>query len=364
MKTESYRILDFLFSSDTEKQKRAQDFVNHFANTASSFGFDSVAFDTKGDLFLEKEGIYYRVNENFFDNFLHAITANQLEIGGGVLGAIKGAQKGFSSAPAQTKILGGLGGGIVGGAIGSMGGAVGDSLVNNYLLNRETAHKKIINKTLEAGLLSVAGDLAIVGITKIPLKKAFATPLQTGKNIFNNNVFSGSVKNMVTNSNIEAAKDLLEASLSKEQQQAILDLKNSFGGNIKDFTPSENPILQQIKEHFGENSNLTKASVKLNEIIQGKNIKDAQKDLLEIIRSDESGSAIGLLLQVSKDSLKANKALTNILATTTKELEEKLSSLNIQQEHNLRSLCKLRSWHKSKLSNGNAKYPNRYLQRF
>ena len=70
LKSETFRIADLL-SSDTEKRAKAQGFLDDVAKIAQEFGFDDAGYDKDSNLYIGKDGEFYRVNENFFDNFVN-----------------------------------------------------------------------------------------------------------------------------------------------------------------------------------------------------------------------------------------------------------------------------------------------------
>ena len=324
LKSETFRIADLL-SSDTEKRAKAQGFLDDVAKIAHEFGFDAAGYDKDSNLYIGKDGEFYRVNENFFDNFLNTISATKFELGGSIAGGIYGLKAGRNAGK-----LGAVGGAIAGAALGAMGGSVADSIVNHYLLDKDAGAKDIIHKSLEAGALSVVGDVALLGLSKIPLKSTIHKATNAAKFVVNSNVFAGTAKNYLKGQNIQAAQELLNASVNAEQQAAIKAFAKEFGGDIKKFDKQR--VTPQIEQAFGADSVITKTAQKLDDLLIRNDKGNAQRELLEIIRSDDSSLSLGLLLEVAQESPTANKALRDLLRATTINLEKQLQTLNISPE--------------------------------
>ncbi|MDY2584288.1 hypothetical protein [Helicobacter sp.] len=323
LKSETFRIADLL-SSDTQKRAKAQGFLDDVAKIAQEFGFDAAAYDKESNLYLGKDGEFYRVNENFFDNFLNTISATKFELGGSIAGGIYGLKAGKNAGK-----LGAVGGAIAGAALGAMGGSVADSIVNHYLLDKDAGVKDIIHKSLEAGALSVVGDIALLGLSKIPLSTIHKAT-NAAKFVIDNNVFAGTAKNYLLGQNIQAAQHLLNASVNAQQQKAIKNFAKEFGGEIKKFDKQR--VTPQIEQAFGADSVITKTAQKLDDLLIRNDKGNAQRELLEIIRSDDSSLSLGLLLEVAQESPTANKALRDLLKATTINLEKQLETLNISPE--------------------------------
>ena len=324
LKSETFRIADLL-SSDTEKRAKAQGFLDDVAKIAQEFGFDDAGYDKDSNLYIGKDGEFYRVNENFFDNFLNTISATKFELGGSIAGGIYGLKAGKNAGK-----LGAVGGAIAGAALGAMGGSVADSIVNHYLLDKDAGAKDIIHKSLEAGALSVVGDIALLGLSKIPLKSTIHKATSATNWVVNSNVFTGTAKNYLHGQNIQAAQDLLNASVNAEQQAAIKAFAKEFGGDIKKFDKQR--VTPQIEQAFGADSVITKTAQKLDDLLIRNDKGNAQRELLEIIRSDDSSLSLGLLLEVAQESPTANKALRDLLKATTINLEKQLETLNISPQ--------------------------------
>ena len=324
LKSETFRIADLL-SNDTEKRAKAQGFLDDVAKIAQEFGFDDAGYDKDSNLYIGKDGEFYRANENFFDNFLNIISATKFELGGSIAGGIYGLKAGKNAGK-----LGALGGAIAGAALGAMGGSVADSIVNHYLLDKDAGAKDIIHKSLEAGALSVVGDIALLGLSKIPLKSTIHKATNATNWVVNSNVFTGTAKNYLKGQNIKAAQDLLNASVNAEQQAAIKAFAKEFGGDIKKFDKQR--VTPQIEQAFGADSVITKTAQKLDDLLIRNDKGNAQRELLEIIRSDDSSLSLGLLLEVAQESPTANKALRDLLKATTINLEKQLETLNISPQ--------------------------------
>ncbi len=208
-----------LFTSpDKEAQEKAkQDFETIAKNL---YHFDGVIYNEKNEPFVIKGDKVYKINDGFIDNFTQSLLNNKFSIAGSVAGGLSGAKVGKSA-----------------GALGLVGGAT-DAIVTNLALDRENKADEIIRHALSEGVLSLATDTIMLGaskaikpIVKAPLKLAeMSMPFQFTKNFFTGNT--------------KRASEIIENTLSKEQQEVLKEFSAQFGGETKINTESDKDFLQ------------------------------------------------------------------------------------------------------------------------
>ncbi len=254
-----------LFSSpDKEAQEKAKrDFETIAKNL---YHFDSVIYNEKNEPFVTKGDKVYKINDGFIDNFTQSLLNNKFSIAGSVAGGITGAKYGKS-----VGALGLVGGAIAGAALGSTIGAASDAIVTNLALDRENKADEIIRHALSEGALSLATDTIMLGagkaikpLVKAPLKLAeMSMPFQFTKNFFTGNT--------------KRASEIIENTLSKEQQEALKEFSAQFGGETKINAENSKDFLRdKIKSVFKGDENKLKAYDKVKEILTLDNHKEQQ----------------------------------------------------------------------------------------
>ncbi|MGL2835338.1 DUF3519 domain-containing protein [Helicobacter pylori] len=308
-----------LFSSpDKEAQEKAkQDFETIAKNL---YHFDSVIYNEKNEPFVTKGDKVYKINDGFIDNFTQSLVNNKFSIAGSVAGGITGAKYGKN-----VGALGLVGGAIAGAALGSTIGAASDAIVTNLALDRENKADEIIRHALSEGALSLATDTIMLGagkaikpLVKAPLKLAeMSMPFQFTKNFFTGNT--------------KRASEIIENTLSKEQQQALKEFSAQFGGETKINQESGKDFLRdKIKSVFKGDENKLKAYDKVKEILTLDNHKEQQQAFIRAIRSDETGNTLAFLVEAANLSPKANANLKSILNQTTENLTKSLKQFDLK----------------------------------
>ncbi|MGL2473265.1 DUF3519 domain-containing protein [Helicobacter pylori] len=308
-----------LFSSpDKEAQEKAkQDFETIAKNL---YHFDSVIYNEKNEPFVTKGDKVYKINDDFIDNFTQSLLNNKFSIAGSVAGGITGAKYGKSLGA-----LGLVGGAIAGAALGSTIGAASDAIVTNLALDRENKADEIIRHALSEGALSLATDTIMLGagkaikpLVKAPLKLAeMSMPFQFTKNFFTGNT--------------KRASEIIENTLSKEQQEALKEFSAQFGGETKINAESGKDFLRdKIKSVFKGDENKLKAYDSVKEILTLDNHKEQQQAFIRAIRSDETGNTLAFLVEAANLSPKANANLKSILNQTTENLTKSLKQFDLK----------------------------------
>ncbi|MUT74745.1 hypothetical protein GOM66_07540, partial [Helicobacter pylori] len=308
-----------LFSSpDKEAQEKAkQDFETIAKNL---YHFDSVIYNEKNEPFVTKGDKVYKINDGFIDNFTQSLLNNKFSIAGSVAGGLTGAKYGKNAG-----VLGLVGGAIAGAALGSATGAATDAIVTNLALDRENKADEIIRHALSEGALSLATDTIMLGagkalkpLAKAPLKLAeMSMPFQFTKNFFTGNT--------------KRASEIIENTLSKEQQEALKEFSAQFGGETKINADNGKDFLRdRIKSVFKGDENKLKAYDKVKEILTLDNHKEQQQAFIRAIRSDETGNTLAFLVEAANLSPKANANLKSILNQTTENLTKSLKQFDLK----------------------------------
>ncbi len=308
-----------LFTSpDKEAQEKAkQDFETIAKNL---YHFDRVIYNEKNEPFVTKGDKVYKINDGFIDNFTQSLLNNKFSIAGSVAGGITGAKYGKS-----VGALGLVGGAIAGAALGSTIGAASDAIVTNLALDRENKADEIIRHALSEGALSLATDTIMLGagkaikpLVKAPLKLAeMSMPFQFTKNFFTGNT--------------KRASEIIENTLSKEQQEALKEFSAQFGGETKINAENSKDFLRdKIKSVFKGDENKLKAYDKVKEILTLDNHKEQQQAFIRAIRSDETGNTLAFLVEAANLSPKANANLKSILNQTTENLTKSLKQFDLK----------------------------------
>ncbi|WP_416136696.1 DUF3519 domain-containing protein, partial [Helicobacter pylori] len=308
-----------LFTSpDKEAQEKAkQDFETIAKNL---YHFDSVIYNEKNEPFVVKGGKVYKINDGFIDNFTQSLLNNKFSLAGSLAGGITGAKYGKSAGA-----LGLVGGAIAGAALGASAGAASDAVVTNLALDRENKADEIIRHALSEGALSLATDTIMLGagkvvkqLAKAPLKLAeMSMPFQFTKNFFTGNA--------------KRASEIIETTLSKEQQEALKEFSAQFGGETKINAENNKDFLRdKLESVFKGDENKLKAYDKVKEILTLDNHKEQQQAFIRAIRSDETGNTLAFLIEAANLSPKANANLKSILNQTTENLTKSLKQFDLK----------------------------------
>ncbi len=310
------------FSLFTSPDKEAQEKAKRDFETIAKnlYHFDRVIYNEKNEPFVTKGDKVYKINDGFIDNFTQSLLNNKFSIAGSVAGGITGAKYGKS-----VGALGLVGGAIAGAALGSTIGAASDAIVTNLALDRENKADEIIRHALSEGALSLATDTIMLGagkaikpLVKAPLKLAeMSMPFQFTKNFFTGNT--------------KRASEIIENTLSKEQQEALKEFSAQFGGETKINQESDKDFLRdKIKSVFKGDENKLKAYDKVKEILTLDNHKEQQQAFIRAIRSDETGNTLAFLVEAANLSPKANANLKSILNQTTENLTKSLKQFDLK----------------------------------
>ncbi|MGL2878371.1 DUF3519 domain-containing protein, partial [Helicobacter pylori] len=310
------------FSLFTSPDKQAQEKAKKDFETIAInlYHFDRVIYNEKNEPFVIKGDKVYKINDGFIDNFTQSLLNNKFSLAGSVSGGITGAKYGKNAGA-----LGLVGGAIAGAALGATTGAATDAIITNLALDRENKADEIIRHALSEGALSLATDTIMLGagkvlkpLAKAPLKLAeMSMPFQFTKNFFTGNT--------------KRASEIIENTLSKEQQEALKEFSAKFGGETKINQESGNDFLRdKIKSVFKGDENKLKAYDRVKEILTLDNHKEQQQAFIRAIRSDETGNTLAFLVEAANLSPKANANLQSILNQTTENLTKSLRQFDLK----------------------------------
>lgn len=232
-------VASLIFGSDP---KEVAEYRKGATDIAKGLGFDNLEFSNKGEIYAIKDNKTYKVNDSFFDNFKNIIAANAGSITGSLVGSLVGAAKGASRGS-----RGGLVGTIAGGAIGAFVGGAGDAALTNFVLNRDQNFNETIKHATQEGLLSVVGDVAFMGAAKA-IAKVGDIPKALGRASDYLPVV-GTLKRAMSG-NDRAAQRLINQVYTPEQEQALKEFGQSFGGGTK-FENAKSPLREKIASSFG-----------------------------------------------------------------------------------------------------------------
>ncbi|WP_162967530.1 DUF3519 domain-containing protein, partial [Helicobacter pylori] len=310
----------FSLFTDTDKEaqeKAKQDFETIAKNL---YHFDGVIYNEKNEPFVVKGDKVYKINDGFIDNFTQSLLNNKFSIAGGITGALTGAKYGKNAGA-----LGLVGGAIAGSALGATTGAAADAIITNLALDKENKADEIIRHALSEGALSLATDTLFLGaskaikpLVKAPLKLAeMSMPFQFTKNFFTGNT--------------KRASEIIENTLSKEQQEALKEFSAQFGGETKINAENGKDFLRdKLASVFKGDENKLKAYDSLKEILTLDNHKEQQQAFIRAIRSDETGNTLAFLIEAANLSPKANANLKSILNQTTENLTKSLKQFDLK----------------------------------
>ncbi|QQW98974.1 hypothetical protein HGK51_00980 [Helicobacter pylori] len=301
--------------TDKEAQEKAKKDFETIAKNL--YHFDSVIYNEKNEPFVVKGDKVYKINDGFIDNFTQSLVNNKFSIAGSVTGGLAGAKYGKSAGA-----LGLVGGAIAGAALGATVGAASDAIITNLALDKENKADEIIRHALSEGVLSLATDTLMLGagkvlkpLAKAPLKLAeMSMPFQFTKNFFTGNA--------------KRASEIIETTLSKEQQQALKEFSAHFGGETKINT--NDFLREKIKSVFKGDESKLNAYDKVKEILTLDNHKEQQQAFIRAIRSDETGNTLAFLVEAANLSPKANANLKSILNQTTENLTKSLKQFDLK----------------------------------
>ncbi len=277
-------------------------------------------YNEKNEPFVVKGNKVYKINDGFIDNFTQSLLNNKFSLAGSVAGGLTGAKYGKNAG-----VVGLVGGAIAGAALGATAGAASDAIVTNLALDRENKADEIIRHALSEGALSLATDTIMLGAGKV-LKPLAKTPLKLAEMSmpfqFTKNFFTGNAKR---------ASEIIETTLSKEQQEALKEFSVQFGGETKINANNTNDFLRdKIKSVFKGDEAKLKAYDKVKEILTLDNHKEQQQAFIRAIRGDETGNTLAFLIEAANLSPKANANLKSILNQTTENLTKSLKQFDLK----------------------------------
>ena len=312
-------IASILLGSDEQAK---QDYLKSSEQIALDLGFEGIGTDKNGALYVYKNDKPYKVERGFFESLPSILQDNAGTISAGIAGSLLGAK--YAPAHPATK----LGGAIIGGALGSAFGGALDVVLANAYLNRKNTAQEIIAHATQEGVLSALGDGAILGVSKLASKVGTNGAKKVLSNIIEYTPFVGFATRAL-NGNAKSAQKLINHKMSEEQQAALKDFAQHFGGEIH-FANEQTSALQNLTQRFPSDSFIAKGAQTLSDIFSLKTQREAQKDFIRAIRADESGNLTAFIAEAANASPIANANLNKILHDTTSALRTKLAHLQIK----------------------------------
>ncbi|GAA8470802.1 DUF3519 domain-containing protein [Helicobacter pylori] len=311
-----------LFASE-DKELRDK-YQNEFKKIVKNNGFDDVVYNQEHEPFVRKGDKFYKINDRFFDNFLNSLSSNKFSLAGSLLGAFRGAKSGKNLGA-----LGLVGGAIVGSALGSVAGGATDAIVGNVLLDREQKADEIIRHALSEGVLSLAEDTLVLGAGKLIQKVANPRSIFTiGANSSTGGLYALG-KHIVTG-NAKGAERILNQTISENERQAIKELAEQFGGELKLTKADGSKYREALVKKVGEDSNIVKGYDALRDAFLLQSQAKKQEAFIQAIRSDETGNTIAFLSEAANASPIANANLKKILNKTTENLQNSLRQFDLK----------------------------------
>lgn len=309
---------DYLRGSTEQRDK----YREMLQESAISLGFDGIGF--KGDrIYAFKGDKAIFIDDGFFKNLGQILGTNAFDIAGSITGAIAGAKRG-------TGRIGKLAGAIVGGAVGAGLGGIADSIIAQYNSRGEFNLADALLTGAESATFDIAGGLIVSGGAK-----AVKGAVKGVQNLLSLNPFPiiPTLKNSIGSENIQAAKELVEQTFTQEQKDDILAFSKSFGGNLE--LQGKDTLLTKsaefLTQKYGADSKIAKVANALEDYSKAHNKAQAREDILTLIRADEKGQSLGILLEVAKNSTLANKNLREILNATSYKLKKEIESLGLKE---------------------------------
>ncbi|MGL2844298.1 DUF3519 domain-containing protein, partial [Helicobacter pylori] len=204
-----------------------------------------------------------------------------------------------------------------------------DAIVTNLALDRENKADEIIRHALSEGALSLVTDTLSLGAGKL-IKKAI-----NPRSIFNisTNVSTSGLyalgKHIVTG-NAKGAERILNETISESERQAVRELANRFGGELRLTKADESKYREELVKKVGEGSKILKGYDALRDAFLLQSQAKKQEAFIQAIRSDETGNAIAFLSESANSSPIANANLKKILNKTTENLKDSLRHLELK----------------------------------
>lgn len=310
---------DYLRGSTEQRDK----YREMLQESAMSLGFDGIGF--KGDrIYAFKDDKAIFIDDGFFKNLGQILGTNAFDIAGSITGAIAGAKRG-------TGKIGKLAGAIAGGAVGAGAGGIADSIIAQYNSRGEVNLADALLTGAESATFDIAGGLIVSGGAK-----AVKGAVKGTQNLLRWNPFSiptSAVINSIGSENIQAAKEIVEQTFTQEQKDDILAFSKSFGGNLElqDKDTFLTKSAEFLTQKYGADSKIAKVANALENYSKAHNKAQAREDILTLIRADEKGQSLGILLEVAKNSTLANQNLREILNATSYKLKKEIESLGLKE---------------------------------
>ena len=301
-----------------ENKELKQDYLNAAHTIATNLGFDGIGTNEKGELFINHEGKYYRVESGFWESVPTLLAANTGSIAGSLAGAVSGARYG--------KALGGwgsIGGAVLGGAIGAASGGALDVVFANAYLNRETTAQEVIRHATQEGALNLIADGAVLGAVKLWGKAKNLNPAgvkKLGSSIVEYTPVLGFITR-AKDGNKAAAQRLLNQTYTLEQEAALQQASDELGLALQ-IGASKKIDTKELPPQLAGAIDLAQ------DVFALKDQKQFQGKLLQSIRADESGNLLGFLAEAAAKSPKASQNLSQILHQTTLKLKRDLETIS------------------------------------
>ena len=133
--------------------------------------------------------------------------------------------------------------------------------------------------------------------------------------------------------NLDAAVKMMARNTTPEQKIAIDETMHQIGGEMKqqpNIAFFQN-IADKFRAKFGDESFLTQTAQKWADTISNRSLLQARQDMLNFVRSDESGAALKILLEVASRSDVVQKNLSTIITHTFNGLKREIENLGVKK---------------------------------
>ncbi|GAA7497483.1 hypothetical protein HpBHB21_13260 [Helicobacter pylori] len=136
-------------------------------------------------------------------------------------------------------------------------------------------------------------------------------------------------KHIVTG-NAKGAERILNQTISENERQAIKELAEQFGGELKLTKADGSKYREALVKKVGEDSNIVKGYDALRDAFLLQSQAKKQEAFIQAIRSDETGNTIAFLSEAANASPIANANLKKILNKTTENLQNSLRQFDLK----------------------------------
>ena len=280
-----------------------------------------------------KNGNFYTFKDGGIQNFLEIMAASKWNLATSLVGYHYGSKKGKTP---KAKILNSILYGVGFGLVGSGADYVDTALQMDAKFDGEA----LIHKAVSEGVLQAAFDFGALGISKLAGKSGLKDTLKNaGAKVSNvvekmplGDFIFGNIRRAIDGQNIESAELLINRNITKEQRADIEAALKEFGGEIQAGNSQHGQaVADALAQKYGKDSTIAKTAQDFVDIWNTKGYKERQAKLLQWTISDESGKNLSYLLEVTRQSPEAQRALENIIKYSGIQLKNAVSKLGLSE---------------------------------